>query len=66
MDQKRLYYVDGDVEPLSLNERAWDDDKFFVRIKEEKKFSGARLFLFVITASVLVSFFSVLLKFFHS
>ncbi len=66
MDQKRLYYVDGNVEPLSLSERECNDGKFFVRIKEEKKFSGARLFLVVITVSVLVSLFSALIKFFHS
>ncbi|MCL5030336.1 MAG: hypothetical protein M1480_15100 [Bacteroidetes bacterium] len=66
MNQKRLFFSDGNVEPLSLNDNTWNDDKFFVRIKEEKKFSGAKLFLFVITASVLVSLFSVLIKFFHS
>ena len=66
MNQKRLYFSEGSVEPLPYSENAWTDDKFFVRIKEEKKFTGAKLFLFVITASILVSLFSVLLKLFHS
>ncbi len=66
MNQKRLFFSDSNVEQFSYNETSWNDDKLFVRIREEKKFSSAKLFLFIISTSIIVSLFSVLLKFFHS
>ncbi len=66
MNQKRLYFGDTNIENFSYNETTVHDDKLFIRIKEEKKFSSAKLFLFIISTSIIASLFSVLLKIFHS
>ncbi len=62
---KRLYYFDGVENPITSDKGALKHFHYVVKIREDKKYSGSKVFLLVIITSVLASFFSVLVKVFQ-